>query len=402
VLHITTEASDSNHAEEAAAKQKLSLKEHLLEKMKTWINSLLEGERDEFLGRGRHVPLDEGHDNYRNGYRSRGINFFGLGEIALQVPRDRKGEFESRWLPERRGQDPELEAFLAEAFLAGLSTRDLARISEKHLGHKYDSKQISRIVARATTELEAWRRRSLQGQRYKFLYVDGANFRVRLNGHVSRQSFCAVLGVSEENERFEVLALEMGDRERADLWESILRDLLERGLNREAVELGIMDGLPGLEAIFQHFFPRAQTQRCQKHAKANACRRVRKQERELFSKHLNEIFYAPTQSAARAAFFALKQAWGRSFPSAVQVIEKALDSLLTFFQFDPTYWTVLRTTNPIERLNKEFKRRTNAMEVTGGEISTYRCLAYVAQTMEYRWSFHPLSQWSTVYTLNAA
>lgn len=402
MLHITTEASDSNHAEEAAAKQKLSLKEHLLEKMKTWINSLLEGERDEFLGRGRHVPLDEGHDNYRNGYRSRGINFFGLGEIALQVPRDRKGEFESRWLPERRGQDPELEAFLAEAFLAGLSTRDLARISEKHLGHKYDSKQISRIVARATTELEAWRRRSLQGQRYKFLYVDGANFRVRLNGHVSRQSFCAVLGVSEENERFEVLALEMGDRERADLWESILRDLLERGLNREAVELGIMDGLPGLEAIFQHFFPRAQTQRCQKHAKANACRRVRKQERELFSKHLNEIFYAPTQSAARAAFFALKQAWGRSFPSAVQVIEKALDSLLTFFQFDPTYWTVLRTTNPIERLNKEFKRRTNAMEVTGGEISTYRCLAYVAQTMEYRWSFHPLSQWSTVYTLNAA
>src|SRR5207253_7246301 len=117
---------------------------------------------------------------------------------------------------------------------------------------------------------------------------------------------------------------------------------------------------------------------------------------------INAIFYAPTQSAARAAFFTLKQQWGRLFPSAVQIIEKDLDSLLTFFQFDPTYWTVLRTTNPIERLNKEFKRRTNAMEVTGGEISTYRCLAYVAQTMEYRWSFHPLSQWSTVYTLNAA
>ena len=254
----------------------------------------------------------------------------------------------------------------------------------------------------ATTELEAWRRRSLQGQRYKFLYIDGANFLVRINGHVSRQSFCAVLGVSEENERFEVLALEMGDRERADLWASLFEDLAERGLNLETVELGIMDGLPGLEAIFQRFFPRAQTQRCQKHAKANACRRVRKQERELFSKDLNAIFYAPTQSAARAAFFTLKQQWGRLFPSAVQIIEKDLDSLLTFFQFDPTYWTVLRTTNSIERLNKEFKRRTRAMEVTGGEISTYRCLAYVAQTMEYRWSFHPLSQWSTVYTLNAA
>jgi len=188
VLHITTEAPARMELARSSEKKKQSLKQHLLEKMKTWINGLLEGERDEFLGRDRHVPLDEGHDNYRNGYRPRRINFFGLGKIELKVPRDRKGELESQWLPERKGQDPELEAFLAEAFLAGLSTRDLARISEKHPGHKYDSKQISRIVGRATTELEAWRRRSLQGQRYKFLYVDGANFLVRINGHVS--TFC--------------------------------------------------------------------------------------------------------------------------------------------------------------------------------------------------------------------
>jgi putative transposase len=402
VLNITAEVEGTEKGSGEKAKKKHSLKQYLLEKMKNWINSLLEGERDEFLGRGRHQPLDPEHDNYRNGYRGRKINFFGLGEIELRVPRDRQGEFESKWLPERKGQDAELEAFLAEAFLAGLSTRDLARISEKHLGHKYDSKQISRIVLRATKDLEVWRQRSLQGERYKFLYLDGANFRVRINGHVSVQSFCAVLGVSEENERFEVLALEMGDRERTDLWESIFRSLAGRGLDLEAVELGILDGLPGLEAMFKRFFSRAQTQRCQKHAKANACRRVRKKEREMFSRDLNGIFYAPNESAARTAFFALQDRWARLFPSAVQIIEKDLDSLLSFFQFDPTYWTVLRTTNPIERLNKEFKRRTNAMEVTGGEISTYRCLVYVSQTMEYRWSFHPLSQWSTVCTQNAA
>jgi putative transposase len=397
VLNITTELAEQGPESEKAVPRKSSLKQYVLEKLRTWVNGLLEAERDEFLRRGRHQPLDEGHDNYRNGYRPRKMNFFGLGEVALRVPRDRKGAFESQWLPERKGQDAELEAFLA-----GLSTRDLARISEKHLGRKYDSKQVSRIVARATTELEDWRQRSLKGQRYKFLCLDGANFRVRINGHVGVQSFCAVLGVTEENERFEVLALVMGDRERADLWEGVFGDLAGRGLDVEAVELGILDGLSGLEVSFKKFFPRAQTQRCQKHAKANACRRVRKNERELFSKALNTIFYAPTASAARAAFFTVKEQWGRLFPSAVQVIEKDLDSLLTFFQFDPTYWTVLRTTNPIERLNKEFKRRTRAMEVTGGEISTYRCLVYVSQTMEYRWSFHPLSQWSTVYTLNAA
>jgi putative transposase len=404
MLNITleVESAEGHLRKRSGRKEKKSLKQYLLEKVRLWINGLLEAERDEFLGRARYEGLGEQQDNYRNGYRPRRLNFFGLGRLELKVPRDRNGEFESAWLPERKAQDPETEAFLAEAFLAGLSTRDLARISEKHLGHKYDSKQVSRIVSRATTELEAWRSRSLAGVRYKFLYIDGANFRVRINGQVSRQSFCAVLGVSEENQCFEVLALEMGDRERVDLWESVFGSLSQRGLNREAVELGIMDGLPGLEVLFKRFFPHAQTQRCQKHAKANACRRVRKKERDQFSKEVNKVFYASSESSARVSFFALKEQWGRLFPTAVQVIEKDLDALLTFFQFDSTYWTTLRTTNPIERLNKEFKRRTKAMEVTGGEISTYRCLVYVAQTMEYRWSFHPLSQWSAVYTHNAA
>ncbi len=402
MMNVSTEGKADKRGTAEAKQRKRSLKRYLLEKMQTWINGLLEAERDEFLGRARHERLDEEHDNYRNGYRPRRINFFGLGKIALKVPRDRKGEFESAWLPDRKGQDPELEAFLAEAFLAGCSTRDLARITEKHLGQKYDSKQISRIVARASRDLEAWRLRRLEGRKYKFLYIDGANFAVRINGRVSRQSFCAVLGVSEEGQCFEVLALEMGDRERTDLWETVFRSLLERGLSAEAVELGILDGLPGLESLFKRFFSRAQTQRCQKHAKARACQRVRKAEREEFSKDVNKIFYAPNESAARNSFHELKAKWGRLFPSAVGILEKDLDSLLTFFQFEATYWTVLRTTNPIERLNKEFKRRTRAMEVTGGEISTYRCLAYVAQTMEYRWSFHPLSQWASVYTQNAA
>jgi putative transposase len=356
MLNITTEPQSEDLRKPVKAEKKRCLKQFLLEKMPSWINSLLEAERDEFLGRGRHAPLDEQHDNYRKGYRSRWINFFSLGKMEFKVPRDRNGKFESTWLPEGKGQDPQLEALLAESFLAGLSTRDLARISEKYRGRRYDSKQVSRIVSRATTELESWRQRPLGGQPYKFLFFDGANFRVRLNGPVSQQSFCAVLGVTEENQRFEVLALEMGDRERKDLWESVFVSLIQRGLDSDSVELGIRDGLAGLEGVFKRFFKRAQAQRCQKHAKANACRRVRKKEREQFSKDLNKVFYAASESAARVAFFSLKESWQRLFPSAVQIIERDLDAMLRFFQFDATYWTSLRTTNPIERLNKEFKR----------------------------------------------
>jgi putative transposase len=96
VLNITTEPNEPNPGTESAAPKKSSLKRYVLEKLRTWVNSLLEAERDEFLGRGRHQPLDEDHNNYRNGYRPRKINFFGLGEVELRIPRDRKGEFESQ------------------------------------------------------------------------------------------------------------------------------------------------------------------------------------------------------------------------------------------------------------------------------------------------------------------
>ena len=376
-----------------------SLKQWLLEKAQTWLNSLLAAELDDHLERKRYepAPADEAGPNYRNGYRPRLLNLLGLGRLRLRVPRDRQGTFHSRLLPERKGQDEAFEAFVAECFLAGLSTRDITRLSAKHLGKCYDSKQVSRIVARATEELAAWQQRSLAQVRCKFLFVDGANFRVRIDRRVSRQSFCAVLGISETNQTYEVLAVTMGDCERAELWADIFGDLARRGLDPQAVELGIMDGLPGLEDAFRRCFPRAQTQRCQVHAKRNALRRVRKAERPAFSAAVSRVFYASHESEARQQYHAFREQWQPRFPGAVALIERDLDSLLRFFQFDAMYWATIRTTNPIERLNKEFKRRTKAMEVTGGEAATYRILTYVAMTMEYEWSFHRVTGWSQAY-----
>ena len=384
------------------------LKVWLLEKIQQWVNRLLEAELTEHLGRKRYERT-EAAGNYRNGYRPRTLNCLGLGRLTLTVPRDRAGSYQSQVLPERRGQDDELEAFISECFLAGLSTRDLSRITEKHLGKRYDSKQVSRIVERASTEVDAWQNRSLAGRAYTLLFVDGTHVHVRINQRVETLAFCVVLAISEQAHVIEVLGVMMGDREQSELWAQLFQDLARRGLDMNAVELGVMDGLPGLEACFKQHFRRAQTQRCQKHASANAVRRVQKADRESFHQDLNKVFYGATEAEARKAFHALKDQWGRTYPGAVGVLERDLDALLTFFQFDATYWATIRTTNPIERLNKEVKRRTKAMEVTGGEASTYRLITYVAMTMEYQWSFHPVTQWahnyqtlSRIYTQNAA
>ena len=395
-----------DHGNEKAHK---SLKQWLLRKIKEWVNSLLESEMTEHLQRKRYEPTTGHNPNYRNGYRPRKLNLFGLGCAKLKIPRDRDGTFKTQLLPDRKGQDEALEAMIADCFLAGLSTRDISRVSAKHFGKRCDSKQVSRIVARATTEMDAWQHRSLDKPIYKFLYVDSVNIKVRINHRVEQQSFCVVLGVSEEQESFEVLSITMGDREKSDLWGDVFNDLARRGLDTNSVELGIMDGLPGLEKVFREHFRHAQTQRCQVHAKRNALRRVRKGERDLFKGDLNTVFYAPNEADARKNFRAFKEKWDVSFPGAVQVIERDLDSLLRFFAFAPKYWASIRTTNPIERLNKEFKRRTKAMEVTGGESSTYRIMIYVAMNMEYEWSFHRLGDWKnsyanrcTVHTQNAA
>lgn len=166
--------------------------------------------------------------------------------------------------------------------------------------------------------------------------------------------FLCVIGARADDEKLEVLAIEMGDRERKELWEELFQDLARRGLQMEGVELGVMDGLPGLEA------------------------------------------------AARQAFRALQARWKKTYLSAVAVIARDLDNLLRFYRFEEKYWPSLRTTNTIERVNKEFKRRTKAMEITGSETSTYRLLAYVALTMNFSWRKYSLSALRHFYTLKAA
>jgi len=340
--------------------------------------------------------------NWRNGYRSRTLSIAGLGPLGLRVPRDRQGHYRSELLPFRKRRTVELEELAAEMFLGGLSTRDVCRVLERHFGERFDSKEISRMVAATSTELDAWRERDLSPTAYRFLFLDGANFQVRRGRRVERLPFLCVVGARAGDGGMEVLAIEVGDREQKALWAALFQTLARRGLDMSAVELGIMDGLPGLEAAFRAAFPNAQPQRCQVHAKRNALRRVGKAARDEFRRTLDAVFYAPSEAEARRAFRTLQDRWYASYPSAVQIIERDLDSLLRFYRWESGYWHSLRTTNPIERVNKEFKRRTKAMEITGGELTTYRLLAYVALTMNLVWRSYALSTPRHFYTLKAA
>ena len=255
--------------------------------------------------------------NWRNGYRTRTLSLAGLGRLEFLVPRDRLSHYRSGLLPFRKRRTAELERLAAEMFLAGPSTRDTARVLERHFGERFDSKEVSRMVDGVSGELDGWRRRDLSGSKYRFLFLDGANFKVRRNHQVEKLPFLAVIGARAADDKLEVLAIELGDKERKDLWAELFQGLIRRGLDPGAVELGIMDGLPGLEDAFRAAFANAATQRCQVHAKRNALRRVGLKDRAAFSADLDRVFYAPNEARARTAFVALKGQWGRAYATAV-------------------------------------------------------------------------------------
>jgi putative transposase len=156
--------------------------------------------------------------------------------------------------------------------------------------------------------------------------------------------------------------------------------------------LGVMDGLAGLEMVFKEEFPQAEVQRCQVHVARNVLAKVPKKLKPEVADDMRSIFYASSKEKAKEFFVQFKEHWDKEVPSAVKCLENSLESCLTFFKFPPEEWQALRTTNIIERLNKEFKRRTRSMEIVAGENACYRLLAFISLKMEVHWKRNPIGK----------
>jgi putative transposase len=261
-------------------------------------------------------------------------------------------------------------------FLAGLSTRSLAMISRHLVGRKLSHTEVSNANKTLNEAVEKWRTRDLSREQIQYLFVEGVNFDMRLAGSVEKVPVLVAVGVTHQGHKL-VVGLQAGDKESASAWRELFKDLKQRGLDREKVVLGVMDGLPGLEKVFKEEFPKARIQRCQVHVARNVLAKVPHKVKALVADDLRSIFYAPSPEKAGKFFQESKGPWEPEVPSAVACLERSLESCLTFFHFPVEHWVSLRTTNIIERLNKEFKRRTKPMEIVAGEVSCYKLLAFI-------------------------
>lgn len=341
---------------------------------------------------GRELYERKGADpNYRNGSYERDFTIKNIGKVAVKVPRDRNGKYQTQIIPRSRQYEDEIGKDLCLLFLGGVSTRTLSIMSQRLIGRKISHTEISQANKELIEAVEKWRNRDLAGEPIKYLFIDGVNFDMRMGDSIEQVPVLVAIGVTETGHRL-VLGMQAGDKESASSWREFFKDLKGRRLDPAKVTLGVMDGLPGLEKVFKQEFPRARVQRCQVHVARNVLAKVPKKFKQAVADDMRSIFYASSKDKARDLFAEFKTKWENQLPSAVKCLENGLEACLTFFNFPEEEWISLRTTNIIERLNKEFRRRTRPMEILAGEQSCYTLLAFIALKMELHWRSNPLGK----------
>jgi putative transposase len=356
-----------------------------------YLSSMMDVELTHFLGRDRYERKRDVPANHRNGSYDRTFTLKGVGEVGVKVPRDRQGEFKTCVLPRGKRYEDAIKEELCLMFLTGVSTRSLSMISKKLVGRKLSATEVSEANSQLIEAIERWRNRDLSEESLKYMYLDGVCFDMRVRRKIESVPVLVAIGVTESGHKI-VLGLQAGDKESAPTWREFFKDLKGRGMDGSRVVLGIMDGLPGLEKVFKEEFPNAKVQRCQVHVARNVLAKVPKNLKQEIADGLRSIFYASTKDKALEFFSAFKKKWERDLPSAVKSLNNSIDSCLTFFSFPEEEWISLRTTNIIERLNKEFKRRTKPMEIVAGEQACYTLLAFISLKMELHWRSNPIGK----------
>ena len=385
IIKVEIKIPELVKAIELFKENRITALEHLAVEVKSSVsemfNNILQTEMSVFLGR----PEQSG--NKRNGFEEREYALKGVGCVRIRMPVDRKRNFKSVVIPPREQIDPRLKEDLAVLHLAGISNRVLSMISKRVLGVEVSTDTVTKSLSSVEGKALEWLERPLE-KKYWALFVDGTNFKMQRRQSTEKEPALVVLGIDSDN-LMSILAMQPGHKDSADCWREVFKDLVVRGLNPQAVQIGIMDGLPGLEAAFRESFVNAKTARCWVHSLRNALAKTPERLREAFKVLAHQIMYARSENDAREAFKGLKLAMGSDADRAVRCLEKDLESLLVHYKFDQRFWRTLRTTNPIERVNKELKRRTKSME-TVGERTLNVVLAFVAMRLEYHWQRVPV------------
>ena len=331
----------------------------------TWVvQQLMEAEVSELIGAERGERSEE-RLTHRNGYRPRRWDTR-AGELELAIPKLRRGSYFPSFLQPRRRSEQALVSVVQQAYVCGVSTRRVDQLVES-LGLRISRSEVSRICAGLDEQVEAFRGRPLEGC-YPYLWLDAKVEKVRDGGRVLRKCLVIAHGVHETGRR-EVIGLDCGECETEAFWREFLRGLVKRGLT--GVQLVVSDAHEGLKQAIAQVLG-APWQRCTVHFLRETLGHARREQQPMLAALIRPIFNTDSGEQARELLGGALAALERPLPKVAALLERAEEDLLAFYTFPADHWRKLRSTNPLERLNREIGRRTDVVGIFPDNASLIR------------------------------
>ena len=354
--------------------------EFLKEGVRVLSQALMELEVQEHVGAGRH-ERSASRTGQRNGYRERSWDTR-VGTMELKVPRVRDGGYFPSLLEPRRKAERALAAVVQEAYVHGVSTRKVDELV-KALGMSGISKsRVSTLCEELDEEVERFRNRPLEGS-YPYVWVDATYVKARQDGRVSSTAVVIAVGVNGKTGEREVLGLDVGPSEDGAFWMTFLRSLVARGLC--GVRLVTSDAHQGLKSAIEAVVQGASWQRCRVHFMRNALSLVPKAAQQMAGATIRTVFAQPDAGSAREQWLRVSEGFRARFARLSELMEEAEEDVLSYAAFPQEHWQKIWSNNPLERVNKEVKRRTNVVGIFPNEAAVVRLVGSVLCEQHDEW-----------------
>ena len=358
--------------------------------VKDVLENILEAEMDEHLGRDkyqRQSDIEPGERNYRNGYSQKNLRS-SFGDVDLDIPRDRKSEFEPQIVKKYETVCNELDKRIISLYAKGMTTSDIQAEIEDLYGITISPSMVSKITDKVIATATEWQNRMLD-KIYPIVYLDAMYFKVRSNGKIVNKAVYICLGYTMEGYK-DILGLWVDEAEGAKFWLGICNDLKNRGVKE--ILIACMDGLKGLPQAIQTVFPSANIQTCIVHQIRNSIKYIASKDKKSFMKDLKEVYKAPTEELALAQLDKLKETWGNSYGMVIDSWYNNWNNLSTFFDFSPRIRKMIYTTNALEGFNRQVRKYTKSRTIFPTDESLNKCVYLATMEIMEKWT-QPVPNW---------
>ena len=372
-------------------KNKEEFQEFFQDLFKRGVQEMLQGELDEHLGYEKHSPEGYNSGNSRNGTSKKKVKTETLGDMVLNIPRDRKSTFEPQLVPKHERMSDKIEQVIIGMYSRGMTTRDIEDQVREMYGVEVSEGTISNVTNRLIDNIKQWQVRPLESV-YFVVWMDGISLKIRSNGKIINKTIFLVIGLNNQG-RKEVLGMWINETESAAFWLTVLTDLKARGV--EDILIVCTDNLSGFTEAIKASYPHARTQLCVVHQIRNSARYVVWKDKKEFMSDLKAVYAAVTRQAAEDALNRFEEKWGKKYGYAVKSWRANWEDLTHYFDFPQEIRHIIYTTNVIESLNSGIRKYTRSKNIFPDDSSALKAVYLAINNLEKKWT-QTIRNWGAI------